>query len=493
MHRIVTGTMLAGCALLLAAGPVGAVESRDFARAAAAARVGAGLRLENVQVADTGEARAFVLERFQVFASDAKVTIHGRRGQTVVTAPANVYFRGEVEGKPGSRVFLAQFEDGTFQGVVREGGEDGEMYLIGGDGLEAKAVGAGPLQMHRVDPAALKASRGQGFSCANEQLPPGGHGARIPGLDLDAVAPGVASAASAEKDLTAAAAYTARVAVETDFEFYQRFNNTTAATNYVGNLIGYASTIYSAQINTSLVVQSVSLWTTASDPWDQTTPTCGLMEFGRYWNLNRTNVSRTIAHFMSGKANGGGIAWLGVLCSGAFPVSTSCPGLPTDAPWGGGYGYTGSMSGSFNVNNPTVVWDIVAVAHEIGHNFNSPHTHCYNGIGGNASPVDQCRSGESGCYSGTQSLPGPAGAGSGTIMSYCHLLSPGMSNISLTFGTGHPYGVQPGRVPSRMSSYVQSVAAGNASCLAPVAPPPPPSTPGIFTDGFESGTLTSWN
>jgi len=109
----------------------------------------------------------------------------------------------------------------------------------------------------------------------------------------------------------------------------------------------------------------------------------------------------------------------------------------------------------------------MGVSHEIGHNFNSPHTHCYNNIGGSSSPVDQCRSGESGCYAGTQTLPGPSGVGSGTIMSYCHLLSGGYSNISLKFGTGHLYGVMPGRVPSRMRSYVAAVATSNPACLAP--------------------------
>jgi hypothetical protein len=140
-----------------------------------------------------------------------------------------------------------------------------------------------------------------------------------------------------------------------------------------------------------------------------------------------------------------------------------------------------------------VVWDIVAVTHEIGHNFNSPHTHCYNNVGGNASSVDQCRSGEvdghGACYSGAQVLPGPAGAGTGTIMSYCHLLSGGMSNISMSFGTNFGFGVQPGRVPTRMLAHVNSVASFNPACLAPVA-----SSAGIFADGFEGGTLPgAWN
>ncbi|HUP43808.1 MAG TPA: hypothetical protein VM599_11435, partial [Thermoanaerobaculia bacterium] len=93
---------------------------------------------------------------------------------------------------------------------------------------------------------------------------------------------------------------------------------------------------------------------------------------------------------------------------------------------------------------------------------------CYNGLGGSSSPVDECYNGQgaSGCYGGTQRLPGPAGEGTGTLMSYCHLLSPGMSNLSLTFGAGHPYGVLPQRVPDRMRAHVEGVAASAPTCLA---------------------------
>jgi len=51
-------------------------------------------------------------------------------------------------------------------------------------------------------------------------------------------------------------------------------------------------------------------------------------------------------------------------------------------------------------------------------------------------------------------------------MSYCHLLSPGLGNLALTFGEGHPFGVAPGRVPTRMSAHVADTAAANPSCLA---------------------------
>jgi hypothetical protein len=487
--------LMTSCVLLLAAGQAGAagqpitLQSRDLVQAAAAAPVGGALRLENVQVAETGEAATFALERFQVFADDAEITLHGDGGRTtVLPAPKNTYFRGTVEGEPGSRVFLTVLAGGATQGIVSRGGES---YLIGGDGADirdlgngapAKALG-GPLEMRRIDPLMLKAAKGEGFACGDEQLPQRPQPFEALTLAGGGEAP-VAKAATG-----ALPGFTARVAIETDFEFYALFNNATNATNYIGNLLGYSSTIYTNELNTSLMVQSVSLWTTSSDPWTQTGSTlCGLMEFGRYWNLNHTGTPRTIAHFMSGKGLGGGIAWIGVLCSGGFSTSANCPGIPTDANWGGGYGFTASLTGQFDVNHPTVMWDIVAVSHEIGHNFNSPHTHCYNGLDGNASPIDQCRSGESdghgACYSGSQVLPGPAGSGSGTIMSYCHLLSGGYGNITLNFGTGHPFGVAPGREAARMSSFVVSSAASNPSCLAFTS-----GSSAIFTNGFESGVL----
>ncbi len=473
MHRNWERSILMGFVLLAAGVPASAavpvVKSRNLARAAAMAPVaGKRVRLEGIRKAGTGETAAFELERFEVFTPDAKVTVHGPHGDEVLLPPANAYFRGTVAGRADSRVFLAVLPDGTAQGVVNEGEES---YLIGGEGEPVvKAKGAkAPLAMHRVDPRDLKASRGEGFSCGNELLPPGRSTLDgLDGIDFMAGTPVEKSLTGVTEGITEkAGAYTARVAIETDYELYAKFNDSTVATTYIGNLIGYASTLYQAEINTNLAVQSVSLWTTSTDPWSQTTAKCGLMEFGRYWNLNQTGVSRTIAHFLSGKATGGGVAWVGVLCSGAFGATATCPGLPTDAPWGGGYGFTGGITGFFNISNPTVMWDILSVAHEIGHNFNSPHTHCYNGIGGNASPVDPCRSGESGCYAGTQALPGPTGVGSGTIMSYCHLLGGGYTNVKLTFGTGHLYGVDPGRVPSRMNAYVAAKVAANPACLAP--------------------------
>ena len=108
--------------------------------------------------------------------------------------------------------------------------------------------------------------------------------------------------------------------------------------------------------------------------------------------------------------------------------------------------------------------------------------------------MDNCNNsacGTTGCYCGTTSLPAGcpgSGQGCGTIMSYCHLLSGGLGNITLTLGEGHPFGVAPGRVPSRMRAHVEARAAANPLCLAPQS-----GSSLIFEDGFETGNVSRWN
>jgi hypothetical protein len=60
-------------------------------------------------------------------------------------------------------------------------------------------------------------------------------------------------------------------------------------------------------------------------------------------------------------------------------------------------------------------WDIFVVAHEMGHNFGAPHTHSMY------PRIDNCAGGD------CSVTP------NGTIMSYCHQCSGGMSNILLNF------------------------------------------------------------
>lgn len=414
----------------------------------------ASLRLTGVAVAGSKRSPAELeLQKMVVIADRATLAIDG--GQPVPLRSSRTWLTGRVVGEPGSRVTVAVGKDGELRGLVR-----------GSDGLRTlRATAEGGLSMQA---AADDTRRGE-FACGNDaSLTP-------PPLPADRGQTPVLRGVPV-------GGFTARVALETDYEYFAMFGNVDDATAYAADLIAFASTIYQAEADTALGLVSLSLWTSSDDPWVQSGSSCRLSEFGAYWNENNGGVDRTLAHFLSGASLGGGIAWVGVLCQGAFNTGASCPGMAASGLYGGDYGVTGNLSGAFDMANPQSVWDIVATAHEIGHNFSSPHTHCYAGIDGNPDDIDQCYGSQAGCYAGPASLPGPAGQGSGTLMSYCHLQGGGMSNISLTLGLDHGYGNAPQRVPDRMLGHVIQRESSFPGCLTtPLTVEGP-----VFDDGFES-------
>src|SRR6185295_18331005 len=91
--------------------------------------------------------------------------------------------------------------------------------------------------------------------------------------------------------------------------------------------------------------------------------------------------------------------------------------------------------------------DTVVTAHELGHVFGSKHTHCYD------PPIDNCYSGEPGCYEGPTSTPADGG---GSVMSYC-------SPIILSMGEPGRFGVDSQRVEEVIRGLVNAV---GPSCLA---------------------------
>ena len=123
------------------------------------------------------------------------------------------------------------------------------------------------------------------------------------------------------------------------------------------------------------------------------------------------------------------------------------------------------------------------MSHEIGHNFRSHHTHCYNDLPlAGDPPIDRCHAGEirndgHPCWNGAVSLP-PDG---GSIMSYCHLLPGGYGNVTLSLGEEGAFGEMSERVLQRMTAHILSV-----GCLLDFGEP-------IFLDGFESGDTSAWS
>jgi hypothetical protein len=458
-----------------AQGPDVSFTSGNLVEVARATGMGGSLSLIDVPLEDGMPSYIADLTRVGVFTPNAKIVVHHADSIEVLPAPNNVYLRGTVRAKGAV--------DGDISAniTVRASGEvrgiltgKGEYWMIGSS--SAKQAG---LIIRKVDTDSEVAAGPAAYSY---------------NWGTDALEPPPDPLLKQSSAIMAArkASYTAQIAVETDYEYYQLFGNATDAADYAADIISYASGVYDSEVDTSLYLSHVSLWTTNTDPWNETSSVCLLYQFGRYWNDNNGAVTRTTALYFSGKSTGGGVAWVGVLCRAQFSLDITLSGCglsPAYDNYGGAYGFIGSLSGAFDINNPQVIWDIVAVSHELGHNFDSDHTHCYGGIGGNANPVDECYAGEcggTGCFCGTPSLPCGV-SGCGTIMSYCHLLSGGMSNITFTMGEGHPYGVEPGRVPDVMNAHVVWADANYSGCLDYITPNE------IFSDGFESGNTNQWS
>jgi hypothetical protein len=292
---------------------------------------------------------------------------------------------GRVAGVEGSRVFV-MISERDAQGFVEHPLAPGRLVHLQGDGAGRArwVVDAGPRAL----------SNGELAFCAGERFAPG-----VSPLPTDPPA-------------TDGLTFTdCRVALETDFQFFQKFNSSTLLTDYVTGMLGAISDQYVTDAQCTLSIAYLGIHTTSNDGWttqEQSGADAGdlLDEFQAAWS-NNFPVAADLAHFLSGDGLGGGIAYVNVLCSQSF-----------------GFGVSANLTGTINWGTWTgqpasFAWDFIVVAHEIGHNFGSQHTHDY------CPPLDRCFT----------NCTGNTVCSRGTIMSYCHVSCGGLSNIDLYF---HP-------------------------------------------------------
>lgn len=293
---------------------------------------------------------------------------------------------------PGSRVFLALSSSGS-QGFLQFADEAGS--------------GAPGRTVHLFSDTASK------VRVASAMELPASLGDRPADFCAQRLAPGKSSLvydSSEVPDSAALVASDCKLAIETDYQLYQKFGSTNGVTNYVTSLIAAVSDQYFIDVQTTLSIVYLGVHSSSNDGWSSQDSGGNsgdlLDEFVAAWAPNNWPVAADLAHFISGASLGGGVAYLDVLCNDwwGFGVSGNIAGTIN---WGSWTGQAGSFT-----------WDFVVVAHEIGHNFGSIHTHEF------CPQLDRCYSNCSGTTSCTQ----------GTIMSYCHTCG-GMDNIDLYF---HP-------------------------------------------------------
>jgi hypothetical protein len=375
-------------------------------RALADLRVAADAVLDAFPLGD-GRTATLVLHRFSPFSADARVEVMTADGPKALPLPDAVYFAGSVAGDPAG-LALVVAGAGEAHGFVATGGD---VHLFGPEqGLRHRA-----LALRNVDPTMFPRPR---EFCLNDLRP---DAPLDPSPSPLAATPPPVAATGALK--------VAEVAIETDNELRNKFASDQATLDWLGTLLAATTAIYERDVTVRLEFSYVRIWSSGvTDPWTTGDTYDALIEVQNHWNTP-TNpvypVGRDLVHFVSGKSVSGGIAYVNVLCNGYFAYGVS------------------QVYGSFDLTNPNAIWDVEVFAHELGHNFGSPHTHCYS------PPIDQCYGSEgTGCYSGT---PIPS---QGTIMSYCHLHPGGLSNITLEFGS---------TVSTRIGQSVDA-----ASCLATV-------------------------
>lgn len=214
-------------------------------------------------------------------------------------------------------------------------------------------------------------------------------------------------------DNTDMATQAVRIYFEADYKMYQDFSSsTTNVANYIQGMYNSVITIYNNESIPS-AISDIGVWSSV-DPYRSLTDNEQILT--KFGQNKRDNFAGNFAQLISTRTDtdGGGIAWINTMC------------VPYQADGSGRYSFC-FIDATYN-NYPTYSWTVNVVAHELGHNYGSYHTHsCHWPTNfSNTGAIDSCFTAEGSCFGSTR-------ARTGTIMSYCHLTSGGI-NLALGFG-----------------------------------------------------------
>jgi len=349
--------------------------------------------------------RSFQVElmKVNILSDGFKVTTSSGRVLYTDDFPG-IFYRGIIKDAPNSIVSISVFE-GQIKGLISD---DNGNYILG----EIKDQPDVYILYNDRD---LKVS--SNFSCGVTD-------------EMEATVEEVREQQHSTKSMNSGCI---DVYIEADFATYQSFSNSEPdVINFATSLFNQVSTLYTNE-NISVQISEIFVWDTP-DPYIADENTSEVL--GRFGE-NRASFNGNLAHFISTRPLGGGIAWVDILC-GNLPYAVSA-NMESDA-----------------LPMPTYNWNTYVFAHEMGHNFGSSHTHrCVwnnnntqiddcgnhivvnNGFDDNQNGIvdDISEAKGAACYSDYPN--GIIPAEGGTIMSYCHL-----NGVGIDFNLG--FGPQPG-------------------------------------------------
>lgn len=442
------------CAAPLAAAPRFQIEERALRPLRESKSPGARVQLNAIPI--DGAPQTLDLEQFDIYAPGAVIEAVGPDGRIrQIPKPSIRYFRGSIVGDDDSLVFLAV--DKSVGGFISSGHRK---FRILSEPRSRPRVYRGrgtdvDVFVQEVPVSEEIGWNGEPWTCAVDDFP------MRPGTSLEAAVGSTSLGDVAAQSLTSpTATYVFNMAVEGDYELFQRQGANPANTAaYLSSVTAASSVIYKRDLQTELRIAYQIHHENPSDPFtivpeaDNNPSTLdALVEFGARWHNSPPFLgARSAAMFVSGKAVPSGIAWLQTVCTGDFPYPT--PNV--SGGYGGAYGLLMDAGNATNFDpdgNPEYAaatttfdnsyWPVLAFAHELGHVIQSTHTHCIEltdpektTYGRNY--VDQCYSGEGGCYDdGTTPAhaTGQVPTEKGTVMSYCHLNGGRGMDTRFTFG-----------------------------------------------------------
>ncbi|GAA4460066.1 hypothetical protein GCM10023189_34640 [Nibrella saemangeumensis] len=371
-----------------------------------------------------GPAIQLELARVEVTTSDFTVGTRGNTPQENMDVDRGVHYRGIIKGNANSLAAISVFRN-EVSGIISD--ETGN-WVIGrmDDGSEDHIL---------YQEKDLKVPHN--FTCfAEDKSPVNDKGGRV----------GATSGIACK---------TVTVYFEADYKLYlDKGSSVTNVSNYVNGFFNQVATLYQNE-NIDIQISQLYIWT-STDPYASTTSTSTALTAFR--NRIGSNFTGNLAHLLTTRSLGGGIAYLDVLCAKSYAHGVSM------------------IYNSFSTY-PTYSWTVEVVTHELGHNIGSNHTQWCGWVrtDGTKGALDNCYTTEA--VNGVSCPPGPAPTNGGTIMSYCHLTSTGIN-----FQNG--FGPVPGNL---IRSRVQ-----NASCIVSGGNTAAPT--GLVTADITQNSATlSWN
>lgn len=324
-----------------------------------------------------------------IFADDFAVRVASDGGKSKYNYKKGLHYAGTVVGEPNSIVTISIFES-KVMGIVSMGRDNYNLGPINQFSADAEETYVFYKERDLKNPPQIK--------CRVENSTPA-----LPLGDL-----------TGDIQYAGKQANVVKVYIEADNDMYKDNGNSVDNTmDFTAALFNEVAKLYAnEQILTR--IQEVKVWD-VSDPYPNSSSNAALNAF-------RDQVGGTfpgdLAHLIStASGNNGGLAALDVLC---FKNR--------------GHAYSNIRDNFLPV--PTYSWSVEVFTHEMGHNLGCPHTQSCSWGPSNNAALDDCYATEGSCG------PGPTPTNGGTIMSYCHLSSPGIN-----FNNG--FGIEPGNLIRR--------------------------------------------